>query len=298
MLRVIRIMCHAKKLLLCLHALFFCSFGWAAVIPSLEIFSGSYYSLTNATNSVDRVHTVEIMRNTDNGSGNTAVSEPVKIYATISFSNSAHSDVVYYVSNNFLSINGQASSQAQSNMFTSSGNSPVGTGIDAAANYGVRLGFYDALDYAGPANKGDGYLTRMKIDFSSPLTNPLIHIAGNGFNSGAFIGLTYNFGEELSLVASSPAGASLNKISGTSGFSVTSNRIVPTLPIESSCAVASNPAGCGTIQVIGKNITSLTFDVYTRRIGMPDNPAGQSNHSGDAFVLSFSADTRTTAWRR
>ncbi len=173
------------------------------------------------------------------------------------------------------------------NHFTSSPNGPTSTGIDVADNYGFY--FYNSVDELFTNNdavNGRYYFGDITLTFSQPVSNPVIHINGLGCNV-LFGGVNrQGITSELELQT---GGVSLSKLSGTSEFDVTANKILNNAATPSfNCGAG---AACGSVKVAGTNITTLTFKVYVRGDGNGTAWSHTSINAGDEFMMSASINT-------
>ncbi|MFY7964297.1 MAG: Ig-like domain-containing protein [Chitinophagaceae bacterium] len=173
------------------------------------------------------------------------------------------------------------------NHFTSNANGPISAGIDIADNYGFY--FYNSVDELftnSDAVNGRYYFGDITLTFSQPVSNPVIHINGLGCN--VLFGNTNRQGitSELELQT---GGVSLSKLSGTSEFDVTANKILNnTLTPSYNCGAG---AACGSVKVAGTNITTLTFKVYVRGDGNGTAWSHTSINAGDEYMISVSINT-------
>lgn len=156
----------------------------------------------------------------------------------------------------------------------------IGTGISTTSNYATEI-FTSAMGLynAGLPTGGDYYMANLTISFSTPVTNPVIHIVGMG---GTYGGL--GFSSQLVLQTT---GVSLSLLSGSREMNVTSTQI-----LNSAAAPASTTgsgAASGSIQVTGTAISTLVFKVYLRGDGVGSNWASAHEHVGDAFMIGVSS---------
>lgn len=170
------------------------------------------------------------------------------------------------------------------NHFTSNPNGATSTGIDVADNYGFY--FYNSVDElftTNAATNGRYYFGDITLTFSSPVSNPVIHI--NGLGSNVLFGITdrQGFSSELELQTS---GVTLTKLSGSSELNVIANKILNNATTLSyNCGAG---AACGSIKAAGTNITSLTFKVYVRGDGNGSAWSHTAINAGDEFMMSAS----------
>ena len=177
----------------------------------------------------------------------------------------------------FTPMNNLSSPQAP--QFSSTQNNP-GTGMSMSDNYAVELftsamGLYDANS---PTN-GTYYIADLTVTFSTPITNPVLHIVGLGATSGA-LGMTTQFQLKT-------AGVTLSRLSGSPEFSVTANTIVNTS--ASPTATTAAGAASGSVLVTGSGVTVLVFQVYLRGNGKTPTWSTANEHVGDAWLIGVSA---------
>lgn len=155
-------------------------------------------------------------------------------------------------------------------------------GIDVTTNQAFNF-FTSIYQWAGtrsPSPTNRTYIADLTLNFSTPLTNPMLHLVGLGGTSG-----TLGFATEFDLVT---AGLTLTKLQGNSTLVVTSTSINNGASGMGS-ACDSNIAGCGTIRLNGSNIQSVKFKVYVRAdTGGRVNWSGTTVHAGDQWLLSVS----------
>jgi len=169
---------------------------------------------------------------------------------------------------------------ASSSNFTAAGTMTGGTGISTTNNYGLEV-FNSALalQNAGRSTSGRWYMADLTITFSSPISNPVIHLAGLGGTSGG-LGFTTEF--DLS-----STGVTLMKLSGSSELTVTNTSILNNDP--SPAGTTGLGAASGSVLVNGTNLSSVTFKMYMRGDG--GSSSWSVGHAGDGFLLSASALT-------
>lgn len=155
----------------------------------------------------------------------------------------------------------------------------IGTGISTTSDYATEI-FTSAMGLynTSSSTSGNFYMANLTISFSTPVTNPVIHIVGMG---GTYGGL--GFSSQLVLQT---AGVSLSLLSGSTEMNVTSTQI-----LNSAAAPASTTgsgAASGSIQVTGTAIRTLVFKVYMRGDGVGSSWASAHEHVGDAFMIGVS----------
>jgi hypothetical protein len=171
------------------------------------------------------------------------------------------------------------------NNFTSLGPpQAAGTGISVANNYGVEL-FNSAMGLYtnGSPTSGRYYCATLTISFSSPLTNPVLHVAGLGAIVG---GRTGNLGMSTEFDLQTP-GVTLSELSGSPELSVNSSQILNSAAHPT--ATTGSGAASGSILVTGSTISSLVFKVYLRGDGGLTTWSTTTEHTGDAFIIGVSS---------
>lgn len=159
------------------------------------------------------------------------------------------------------------------------GGNPVG--INTTANTGFRI-FTSVRQFAEGKSAPTGqrfYLADLTLTFSSPVSDPYLHLSGLGARIGA---LTYS----TELEPSTP-GVSVVPITGTPAFAVSSANIGTVLS-QFTTDRCDAQAGCGTVRIAGRNLTSLTFRVYIRGNGGTATWGSAADHNGDEWMLSLS----------
>ncbi len=167
--------------------------------------------------------------------------------------------------------------------------SGINLGIEVAENYAFNL-FSSINHFAGlpagangiPTTDSRVYFADLTLTFSSPVTNPYIHLVALGGSSPGGLG----FATEFDLTT---PGITLEKVTGTTSLVVTPTQINNgnAIDIEDSCL--NNSAACGTIVLRGTGITTVTFQIFVRGDGSnPSAWAGGNSHSGDQWLLGAS----------
>jgi hypothetical protein len=168
--------------------------------------------------------------------------------------------------------------------FTSTEFVAAGTGISATNNYGTEFMISAMPLYnAGISTSGRYYMGDMNINFSMPLTDPVIHLVGMGAYYST-LGFTAEFDCQT-------AGVTLSKLSGSAELGIASNNIVNTAAHPSS--TTGSGAASGSILVKGTNISSLTFKVYIKGDGGGAAWATSTSHSGDQILIGVSTAVPT-----
>lgn len=127
------------------------------------------------------------------------------------------------------------------------------------------------------------------ITFSQPVSNPRLHFTGLGTTGTAALG---RFHAYFQLTGSSPSGATLSALSGnsifsTSGTTITNSQTITS--VSSLCNSTPQQAACGSVQVNGTNITSLTFSANLRyRLTAGGWPNNNATSELDGHMLGIS----------
>ncbi|MEG2267035.1 MAG: hypothetical protein RSC68_22245, partial [Acinetobacter sp.] len=207
-------------------------------------------------------------------------------------SSSIDSYGLFYSANSFVALKDQGfptNYSAYSNSF-SSNRSNVGTGIDLAANYGVRFTTtWDKLEGKSIRTSGLGhYMGEITMRWDRPVTNPVINISGlGGRTSGNRNYPVYGVSAQFKLISTSNV-SQMYRLSG-SNFSVSNGEIRNT---SSSLGSTIDDGGAsGSIQLMTSSaITELKFAVYMRSDSSSVDTIDPSRNSGaDAFIFSASS---------
>jgi uncharacterized repeat protein (TIGR01451 family) len=274
----------------------------AAVAPSralagdLEFSAGSYSTPPNGPLTASQ--TAALLDNTVNAavSGGTFVTYTPAITVQAAFSNQQYTNGLTFGATVTASPGTTVTPTAvfnkmntfgspTSNMFTSTANSTVGTGISVVDNYAFEMFasvqplFAQSLSPTGRYYYGDLTLT-----FNQPVSDPVIQMVGFGGTFTNTAAQNHGHSVEFELVNT---GITASKLSGSASLNVTANKILNSATaITSSCAPPSGGAACGSVKFAGTNITTLTFKVYVRGDSQPAAAWGASQgHSGDAFLF-------------
>lgn len=248
---------------------------------------------------------VTFKNNTNNPTGNTfvAYSTPTTT-TTFSFTNQQYTLPTTQMATGFPMVFGAAinnsgpkalnsslyvqmsslGSPADAN-FTSVPTITPGTGISVTNNYATEFMISAMPMYNNSlSTTGRYYIGDLNITFSSPLSNPVIHLVG--------VGATYSnlgFTSEFDLQSS---GVTLSKLSGSSELTVSGNKILNTAAHPSS--TTGSGAASGSILASGTNVTFISFKVYLQGDGGESTWASSSSHSGDQILIAVSTNTTTT----
>ncbi len=165
------------------------------------------------------------------------------------------------------------------------------TGIVVASNYAFNL--YSSIQhFAGlpagangvPTTDSRVYFADLTLTFSSPVTDPFIHLVALGGTSGGEGSL--GFSTEFDLITS---GITLEKVTGTTSLAVTPTQINNGNISGMTASCANNGAACGTVRLRGTNVTTVTFQVFLRGDGIdPATWANPNFHTGDQWLLGAS----------
>lgn len=137
------------------------------------------------------------------------------------------------------------------------------------------------------------YLADLTMTFNRSVANPVIHLVGLG-GIVTVEGIIRGFSVELELTHPT---AYLEKVSGSEEFGVNPDRIYNVADrFDGDCGAG---AACGSVKVIGKNLTELTFKVHLRRDVRADGyrgrwPLMRNMQGGDGFLVGVSFDENGT----
>ncbi|MFC4872819.1 hypothetical protein [Negadavirga shengliensis] len=286
-----------KKLLL-LPAFFFIFSETSAQNPALEFASGD----GNPTgNGPVTSATIRFRTNKDNPTGNIFATQSPSVTATFTLLNQQYMNHPQNTNRNSSDPNNPSSvigwrfwgsggsgstapifpainflSDPSNSHFTSLPSDNFGTGIDVTANRSVLLanGVY-VLN--GKLFSGKHHMHDLRVDFSTPVSNPVVHISGLG---ATFSGTGCT--AELELLTPD---LTLSKLSGTSTFYISGNDILNTAlePRASGAGVAH-----GSVLIEGEEITSLLFRVYVRGQSSTDGTDWGTQATEDQWTMGFS----------
>ncbi|WP_149243489.1 T9SS type A sorting domain-containing protein [Dyadobacter sp. 32] len=177
-------------------------------------------------------------------------------------------------------------SNPTTNMFTSNPVGEMGKGMDVQINHGFNLfTTVEPLHSENRNNDGRYYYSKITLNFSRAVSNPVLHLVGLGeaFTSQNKLG----FSTELELENGSDI--RLTKLSGSKALKVENNKI-----LNESVAIdelSSSGAVTGSIRVTGRNITTLVFKIYVRGDGRGSSWSAHDKFSGDQWLMAFSMNT-------
>jgi hypothetical protein len=242
----------------------------AQVLPSSEMNASG--ASTAATPPTQGPTSATLFNNPDNPGANTfaAIAAPAPA-VTVQVLNQQYANNSNFASNGLM-IGGTFAGDplygplnffggAQSGQFTSLPSVAAGTGIDASLNHAfVFEARTNGLRVSGAPNSGRIQFADIRLDFSAPISNPVLHIAGLGGIAGG-----KNFTIEFDFIAASSIGATgIAPLSGNAAFVVSGSQINNGVAnANASCAVA-NQAACGSVHVLGDAVTSVYLRTYMR----------------------------------
>jgi hypothetical protein len=163
------------------------------------------------------------------------------------------------------------------NSFTSNAFQTAGTGISVAdnASFGLML-TTDQFESTAQNTSNRIYYGDLVVTFNRPVNRPILHFTGLG---GSYTGVL-GFSAELDLTT---PGVTMSALSGSTNFTVNSTQILnENTTMDATCG---SGAVCGSAQVDGTNITTLTFKVYLD----PDGAVGTwpTSVSSPTFTSDF-----------
>lgn len=266
-------------------------------VPTLEIMSSSGTNTSSASLN-DKTNT--FVFNPANPTNN--ITQPyfptTKVTYSISDNPYTGSSIdgygLFYSANSFVALKDQGfptNYSAYSNTF-SSNRSNVGTGIDLAANYGVRFtSTWDKLEGKSIRTSGLGhYMGEITMRWDRPVTNPVINISGLGgrtSSSNKWLYPAYGVSAQFKLLSTTNI-SQMYELSG-SNFSVSNWEIRNTS--STLGALIDNGGASGSVQLMTSSaITELKFAVYMRSDSSSSERINPSINSGaDAFIFSASS---------
>lgn len=266
-------------------------------VPTLEIMSSSGTNTSSASLN-DKTNT--FVFNPANPTNN--ITQPyfptTKVTYSISDNPYTGSSIdgygLFYSANSFVALKDQGfptNYSAYSNTF-SSNRSNVGTGIDLAANYGVRFtSTWDKLEGKSIRTSGLGhYMGEITMRWDRPVTNPVINISGLGgrtSSSNNWFYPAYGVSAQFKLLSTNNI-SQMYKLSG-SNFFVNNGEIRNTSGTLG--ATIDDGGASGSVQLMTSSaITELKFAVYMRSDSSSVDTIDPSRNSGaDAFIFSASS---------
>ncbi|NEV95004.1 T9SS type A sorting domain-containing protein [Psychroflexus sp. YR1-1] len=257
------------------------------VAPSLELSSVG----TNPTGQGPALSAaVQLSENTNNPNANNFVTYSPSLGATVTFDNQLYNFQGF--TENAAVVFGYAAAATDiyrapeaafgdpvDSYFTSS-SSPEGAGFSVSENRGLSILTTTAplLD-DGVNTNSKVRMADMLIEFDTPLTDPIIHIAGLGGGDPA----NQSYTTELELIDTDK---SLTRLSGTSAFEVNSTEI---LHAQTAPSNTGDGSAQGSVRLNGQNITSVRFKVFIRGNGSGPWAASSTDPAGDGWLISFSS---------
>jgi hypothetical protein len=173
-------------------------------------------------------------------------------------------------------------SNAASNNFTSTSNTPLGTGIDRDANNAVAL-FTDVTYLSNQQNTRYQYAD-LTITFNQPMVNPVLHFVGLGSNN---LGAA-NYTTELELLTT---GVTLSKLSGSAELTVNATKILNTATTPTTATNGGAASGSVLVSTSSAGISSLQLRVYLRTAAVTQ--VASTNSTGDGWLIGVSQLTPT-----
>ncbi|MBI4813450.1 MAG: DUF11 domain-containing protein, partial [Methanobacterium sp.] len=158
---------------------------------------------------------------------------------------------------------------------TPTGTTNTNTGFFSNASAANHASFETVLNYGTSNDANNGTIT---FTFSRPVDNPILHIDRiGGVSSGGY-------SSSIQLTLTNP-GLTITKLAGPNHFEVTPTTIQRTPNVRTTGAEASMDTSSGTaagsVQIIGTNITSITF--FWKNVG------ADSGGDGLEFLWELSA---------
>ena len=165
------------------------------------------------------------------------------------------------------------------------------TGLDINANGAVQIGVSTTGLTGGSAalTSTRNRMADITVTFSQPVTNPVLHFGGLGGSFTPGGGGTLGFTTEFDLLT---AGVTMTRLSGNAVFAVSATQINNTATTPNSSCTVANQAACGSVQINGTNITTVSFRVFLRGDGGGATavtvwgPAAPGQ-AGDVWTLSW-----------
>jgi hypothetical protein len=276
--------------------------GLGAMAQQLEMGSGG--ASTTATGPSTADQTITLQRNV--GTSTTFTSTTPAFTVKVKLSNQAYTTltengIVFGTGGTNLYVPVNNIGSPLSNMFTSSPDiSTTGTNYDVANNYASRL-YLNAnyQDVVGAALNARNYYGDITVEFSRPVIDPVVQIAGVGGGSGSGSTALGFFAEFELSTADVSAGITLTRLSGSTNFTVdASNTKVTntssTLGTTAQYASSQQLGSSGSIRInsSGKPITSVTFRAYLRGNG---GGTSWASSGGDAFTIGSTVNLVTVS---
>jgi Carboxypeptidase regulatory-like domain len=167
------------------------------------------------------------------------------------------------------------------NMFSNASNGSP-TGISVVDNHAFSI--YSSVQHwqglGVPATNSRVYVADLTLNFSSPVSNPYLHVVG----MGGFIG-QLGFSNELNLTT---PGLTISKVQGNTTLVVSGNEINNGNATLISTNCENGTAACGTVRVAGTNITTITFQLFLRGDGGTPTWSAADVNAGDFWMMGVS----------
>ncbi|MEO7673135.1 MAG: carboxypeptidase-like regulatory domain-containing protein [Pyrinomonadaceae bacterium] len=138
-----------------------------------------------------------------------------------------------------------------------------------------------------PATNNRIYVADLTLNFSSPVSNPYLHLVG----MGGFVG-SLGYATELNLAS---PGLTLTKLQGNSTLIVSGSQINNANATGISTNCDNETAGCGTVKVNGINIPTIRFQVFIRGDGGTPTWSLPNRNEGDFWMIGVSLASAPTA---
>ncbi|WP_229206928.1 hypothetical protein [Dyadobacter crusticola] len=173
-------------------------------------------------------------------------------------------------------------------IFTAHPNGPVGRGVNLYVNPGVQIFLSAKPLITAKSPRTDTsryYYGKLRLQFSRPVSNPVLSIAGLGATTN-FSNQRLGFATELELLTPD---LTVTKISGNREMVIDDSKtkiLHDKSPITGNCG---GGAACGSVLIKGSNITTLIFGVYLRADGGPGVWGTEKvTNSGDMWHITVS----------
>lgn len=233
----------------------------------------TYFPETNATLSVTNLE--EFIGVSQNSNGDSDNGNNPSTVIGYKFTNPYGPDEIFP---NFKIL-----SDAENSFFSSSASS-IGQGIDIEENRAFLITTAFELLQGKPMN-GRYHVANVKIEFNTPITDPVLHFVGLGaeFNMGP---TRYGATAELELL---DEGISLIKLSGNNDFVIDNYKI---LNGSSHPRESGEGAAHGSVLAEGNDIESLEFELFIRGEETNGVTFDGNNFAEDGWLFSISSDVK------
>jgi large repetitive protein len=171
--------------------------------------------------------------------------------------------------------------------FTSNAFQTAGTGlsVNTNASFGISTSV-EQFDGSTQNTSNRIYIGDIVMTFNRPVNRPILHFTGLGGNYGSSLG----FSTEMELTT---PGVTLSSLSGSSNFVVNSTEILNENTILN--ATCGSGGVCGSAEIIGNNITTLTFKVYLDPDGSVGSWPTSAGFTADFFLMGVSLSNATVS---